>query len=107
NLIIDHYRKNKDRETVSLDGDNEIEVIDEKQSAVKSMELKTDLLVLETKLPELKDEYREVIILRFVNELSIKEIAEITGLKETVIKNRLYRGRKALKEILLNEGFTW
>ena len=38
---------------------------------------------------------------------SIKEIAEITGLKETVIKNRLYKGRKALKEILLNEGFIW
>ena len=56
---------------------------------------------------QLQDGYRELVIMFHLEGYSIKEIAEITGLKETVIKNRLYRGRKALKEILLNEGFTW
>jgi len=100
NLIIDHYRKNKDRETISLDGGNGIEVIDEKQSAAKAMELKTDLLVLETKLPQLKDDYREVIILRFVNELSIKEIAEILDKPKGNIRVLVFRALKALKELL-------
>lgn len=100
NLIIDHYRRNKNRETVSLDGDNGIEVIDEKRSASRVMELKTDLLVLETKLPELKDEYREVIILRFVNELSIKEVAEILDKSKGNTRVLIFRALKALKELL-------
>ncbi len=103
NSIIDHYRKNKDRETVSLNGDHGIEVIDEKQSASKIMELKTDLFVLETKLPELKDEYREVIILRFVNELSIKEIAEILDKSKGNVRVLIFRALKALKELLEND----
>jgi len=100
NLIIDHYRKNKNRETISLDGDNGIQVIDEKQSAAKAMELKTDLLVLETKLPQLKDEYREIIILRFVNELSIKEVAEILDKSKGNTRVLIFRALKALKELL-------
>jgi len=100
NLIIDHYRKNKDRENISLDGDNGIEIIDEKQSAIRGMELKTDLLVLETRLPELKDEYREVIILRFINELSIREIAEILDKTKGNVRVLIFRALKALKELL-------
>jgi RNA polymerase sigma-70 factor, ECF subfamily len=103
NLIIDHYRKNKDKENLSLDGDNGIEVIDEQQGAVRAMELKTDLLVLETKLPELKDEYREVIILRFVNELSIKEISEILDKPKNNVRVLIFRALKALKELLEND----
>jgi RNA polymerase sigma-70 factor (ECF subfamily) len=103
NLIIDHYRKNKNKETISLDGDNGIQIIDEQQGAAKVMELKTDLLVLETKLPELKDEYREVIILRFVNELSIKEIAEILDKPKGNIRVLIFRALKALKELLEND----
>ncbi|MDP2736813.1 MAG: RNA polymerase sigma factor [bacterium] len=100
NSIIDHYRKNKDRENIRLDGNNGIEIIDEKQSAARTMELKTDLLVLETKLPELKDEYREVIILRFVNELSIKEVAEILDKSKGNTRVLIFRALKALKELL-------
>jgi RNA polymerase sigma-70 factor (ECF subfamily) len=103
NLIIDHYRKNKDKETISLDGDSGIQIIDDQQSSVKIMELKTDLIVLETKLPELKDEYREVIILRFVNELSIKEIAEILDKPKGNIRVLIFRALKALKELLEND----
>ena len=67
------------------------------------MELKTDLLVLETKLPELKDEYREVIILRFVNELSIKEVAEILDKSKGNTRVLIFRALKALKELLEND----
>ena len=100
NLIIDNYGKNKNKETISLDGDKSVEIIDEKPSAAKVMELKTDLLVLETKLPELKDEYREVIILRFVNELSIKEIAEIIDKPKGNTRVLIFRALKSLKELL-------
>jgi len=100
NLIIDHYRKNKVRETVSLNGDNGIEVIDEKQNMGRDLEIKTDLLVLETKLPELKDEYREVIILRFVNELSVKEISEILDKTRGNVRVLIFRALSALRELM-------
>lgn len=100
NLIIDHYRKTKGKETMSLDDDNGVKLTDEKQSLNHDLELKADLLVLESKLPELKDEYREIIILRFINELSIKEIAEILDKSRGNIRVLIYRALKALKGLL-------
>ena len=100
NLIIDHYRKNKARDTVSLDDDNGVEVVDGKQAVGHDLDIKIDLLVLETKLPELKDEYREVIILRFINELSVREIAEILGKTKGNVRVLIFRALNALKELL-------
>ncbi len=100
NLIIDYYRKNKAKETVSLDDDAAREITDEKQNLKYDLELKADLLVLETKLPELKDEYREVIILRFINELSIKEISEILDKSKGNVRVLIYRSLNAFKQLL-------
>lgn len=100
NLIIDHYRKTKGQENISLDQDQGIKIVDEKQNLNYDMELKADILVLETKLPELKDEYREVIILRFINELSIKEIAEVLDKSRGNVRVLIYRSLNALKELL-------
>ena len=49
----------------------------------------------------LPDSYREVVLLRDVNELSLEEIAGITGLSESAIKSRLHRGRLLLRQALL------
>jgi RNA polymerase sigma-70 factor (ECF subfamily) len=47
---------------------------------------------------ELETEFREVLILRDVEELSYEEIGEITSLPEGTVKSRLHRGRAMLKE---------
>jgi RNA polymerase sigma-70 factor (ECF subfamily) len=47
---------------------------------------------------ELEAEFREVLILRDVEELSYEEIGEITGLPEGTVKSRLHRARAMLKE---------
>jgi len=103
NLIIDHYRKTRGRETISLDSENGVNITDEKQSPDSSFELQADLLVIQTKLPELKDEYREVIILRFINELSINEIAEILDKSKGNVRILIYRALNALKGLLSQE----
>jgi RNA polymerase sigma-70 factor, ECF subfamily len=100
NLIIDHYRKTNGRETMSLDDETGMKIVDEKQRPNYDLELKADLLVVESKLPELKDEYREVIILRFINELSIKEIAEVLDKSKGNVRILIYRSLNALKELL-------
>lgn len=44
--------------------------------------------------------YREVLILKHVNELSYAEIGAVLGLNLSLVKNRLYRGRIMLRKIL-------
>ena len=61
--------------------------------------------ILEDAIRQLDEGYRELIILFHLEGLSIKECSEITGLKGTVIKNRLYRGRQALRKILQENDF--
>jgi RNA polymerase sigma-70 factor (ECF subfamily) len=50
------------------------------------------------RLPQI---YREVILLKHVGELSYAEICETLGLELSLVKNRLYRGRTLLKDLLL------
>lgn len=42
--------------------------------------------------------YREVLILKHVNELSYAEISAVLGLNLSLVKNRLFRGRIMLRE---------
>ncbi len=51
-------------------------------------------------LHQLPEIYREVILLKHVSELSYSEICETLDLELTLVKNRLYRGRKMLKTML-------
>ncbi len=46
----------------------------------------------------LADKYRETIILYYWNELSVREIADITQTSESNVKSRLGRGRRQLAE---------
>ncbi|MBM4174904.1 MAG: sigma-70 family RNA polymerase sigma factor [Ignavibacteria bacterium] len=51
-------------------------------------------------LKKVKPLYRELIILRDVQELSYEEIAEITGLNIGTVKSRINRGRARLQKLL-------
>ncbi|NPV69055.1 MAG: sigma-70 family RNA polymerase sigma factor [Firmicutes bacterium] len=54
-------------------------------------------------LMSLSPEYRTVVELFHVQGLSLAEIVQITGLNLTIVKNRLFRARKMLRERLLQE----
>jgi RNA polymerase sigma-70 factor (ECF subfamily) len=49
--------------------------------------------------------YKELIILRHSRDLSYDEIAEETGLPLGTVKNRLFRAREMMREILIERGF--
>jgi RNA polymerase sigma-70 factor (ECF subfamily) len=48
-------------------------------------------------LLKLETSYREVLVLRFYEELSLEEIATVTHAPLSTVKSRLYRGLAALK----------
>jgi RNA polymerase sigma-70 factor (ECF subfamily) len=57
-------------------------------------------------LRDLPANYREVMILYYWNDLSYREIAEATGLTESTIKTRLFRGREHLTRLLRGQQST-
>lgn len=102
--IIDYYREHGNKITASLDDEtNKIEIVDENHDPEGNLDQAADLALIKKKLPLLKDEYREVIIMRFVNDLSLEEIADISGKTRGNVRVLLHRAIAALKD-LVNEG---
>ena len=65
--------------------------------------MNADLYEQIQKLPK---KYRTVLYLFYYEDLSVREISETTGQKETTIKSQLSRARNMLKEELEKSGWT-
>lgn len=55
---------------------------------------------LEKALMQLSEDFREVVVLRDLQQLSYEEIAEIADLPMGTVKSRINRGRAQLQELL-------
>lgn len=102
NSIIDHYRK-KSQVSLSIDKEGGMDIADRDQDIARQIEIKSDFQIIENKLYELKDEYREIIVLRFIDELSVKEIAEIIEKSNSNVRVLIHRALKTLKKSLEEE----
>lgn len=106
NLIIDEYRRRKEN---SLDALLEQEGVSEGsfdelvEDSVESLAATLDGRRAFDLIDTLPDKYKEVLILRFIDGLGPKEIAELVEESENVVSVRLHRGLKALRETI--EGF--
>jgi len=103
NLLIDDYRKNKpERSTDSLE--DRLPMIEN----TTAMSARTDGMLagreaselLQAALQKLSPELRETVILRDLEELEYREIAEVLQIPEGTVKSRLNRGRADLARIL-------
>jgi RNA polymerase sigma-70 factor (ECF subfamily) len=94
-LIIDHYRKKK---TLSLDllADSGFEPIDPHTVAPEIMIDGEQAIAL---LGQLPPDYRDAVFMRYVDELTLSEIAAITGESENTIAVRVHRGLQKLKKL--------
>lgn len=81
--------------------DEEIHTVDEDSLNPSSLVLKNaDMEMLKQSLEQLPDEFREVVVLRDLEELSYKQIAEVTNVPLGTVMSRLARARARLKQIL-------
>lgn len=101
NLVIDLSRK---RQMASLDemsegGDDErpFEVALDGPSPLEQFAVREDRAEVAEVLLTLEPNYREVLVLRFHEEMSLEEIATITRAPLSTVKSRLYRGLAALR----------
>lgn len=101
NVVVDHYRKNSREETVALENSPEAEmIVDQGQDLLSKAALESDLELIKEKLSELKDEYREAIILRYVDELSVAEMATILDKSAGNVRILTFRALNALRELM-------
>ncbi|MCD5396494.1 MAG: RNA polymerase sigma factor [Candidatus Pacebacteria bacterium] len=98
NLIIDHYRSYSVKKEIS------IEEVKETQELVQNAK-KKDLLLLEIEeiqraLSKLKEEYQDVILWYYLDNLSVEEIAKILGKSENAVRVMIHRAINSLKNHL-------
>ncbi len=77
---------------------------DKMQTDAFSYETAGDDSALIDTVKQLPNKYRVVIHLFYYEELSVAEIAGITGAKESTVRTRLTRARRLLKDLLCEEG---
>jgi RNA polymerase sigma-70 factor (ECF subfamily) len=101
NLVIDLSRK---RTMASLDEMSErsederpFEIAMSGPSPLEQFQSREDCAEVGEVLLKLEPSYREVLVLRFYEELSLEEIATVTKAPLSTVKSRLYRGLAALK----------
>ena len=103
NLLIDHYRRTRnERVTDSI----ELQLPRVEEGFVSVNRPDTALAgreaseLLQKALTKLSPELRETIILRDLQEMEYKEIAEVLAIPEGTVKSRLNRGRAELARLL-------
>jgi len=95
--IIDYYRTHKS--TISLETTT-IEIEDNSQNIAKSEQISSDIAIVQEKLKNLKEDYQNIIILRYIDDLSISEISTMLekskGATRTLLSRALTELRKQL-----------
>ena len=107
NLLVDHYRRTK-QERVTDALEDKLAVLEERTAQIS----RTDGLLagreagelLQAALQKLSPELREAVILRDLQELEYREIAQVLQVPEGTVKSRLNRGRAELARVLKRRG---
>ena len=110
NICLDWLRAKKRRPTVSFttvndeDEESQLDLPDPGMNPEELLLAAEDRAVLTKAINELPVEYREILTLRAINDMSYTEIAEVLKLREGTVKSRLSRARNALRNKLLQNG---
>lgn len=111
NTTLDYLRK-KQLDTVPLEP--EVEGAPDRRETLADPTVRSpderlergDVLdALNESVAQLRPEYRDVVLLRFQQDLSYQEIAEITDQPMGTVKTHLHRARKELMTLLEDRGF--
>lgn len=107
NLAKTRLRQQERRRTLSFspmwrkeDDQRDYDIPDTRYAADRDAESALTNERIQKALNAISAKYREVVILRDIQELSYEEIVEVTGLKIGTVKSRINRGRAMLQKLL-------
>jgi RNA polymerase sigma-70 factor (ECF subfamily) len=103
NLLIDHYRRSRlERASESLD--DQLPRLEESSATAGHADSlvagRETSEILQAALQKLSPELRETVILRDLEEMEYREIAQVLSVPEGTVKSRLNRGRAELARLL-------
>ncbi|MDD5701815.1 MAG: RNA polymerase sigma factor [Dehalococcoidales bacterium] len=105
--MADYFRRQK-REKAQTNLDTDIVLqnagLIEKTSVADIVESAEDRILIEQALSSLPFEYRQTLVLKYVEDLSVVEISRIMKRSPKSVEGLLSRARKSLKMILENTG---
>lgn len=101
NLVTDYYRS---RASKSVSIDKAEQIMDTKAaSEIDKINLNTELAIIQETLKQLNETYKEIIVLYFIEQLTITEIANIKNKSEGAIRVLIHRALKSIKNKLPKE----
>lgn len=98
NMLTDFYRKRSRFYLSSLEEVKEIK--DPNQEVVRKEIVREETNKIIQAMSHLKEDYRDLLIWYYVEDLSIPEIAKITDKSENAVRVSIHRAMNALKKIL-------
>lgn len=105
-LAIDYYRQ-RQPPAYQLDEAAAAGVLDERQQRLfEQVDQSMTVAQIERALRTLKDEYREVVLLRYVEQLTVGEIAEVTARSRGSVRVMLHRALRLLRQQVDSHGET-
>ncbi|MBI2013635.1 MAG: RNA polymerase sigma factor [Candidatus Colwellbacteria bacterium] len=97
NLIVDEYRRRKKNMSLDKLQTFGFDKASTDHEAMFNGQIAREVIEF---MEKLDDKYKEVLLLKFVEDLSYKEIAEVLGITEKNVSVRISRGSKKLRKIL-------
>lgn len=100
-LIIDHYRKQNIRKHIPID--EVINSLAEEGSIIDELADKEEYSRVADALHEIKPEYADILILHYLKDFSISELADMMNVTENNLRVRLHRALDAVRKKLKHE----
>jgi RNA polymerase sigma-70 factor (ECF subfamily) len=99
NMIIDHYRGRREEKDVDIE---KVTIKDERINIEEEASVKHDIEQIKKAIDNINEDYQDVIIWYYINELTIPEIAELLNKPEANIRVLIHRAIESLKKQLKN-----
>jgi len=98
NLVVDYYRKKGKNEVVSIEKIGSVE--DARQNLEKLVTLNSEMEIIKKAILELNEDYQNVIIWYYLDDLSIEEVSKLCGRSIPATRVLISRAVKSLRETL-------
>ncbi len=103
NLVVDHYREKGRTQIVSADN---VSITDPKEGPREKSFVNSELQEAEKAMSNLKEEYKDVLIWYYLDEMTVPEISDITNKSEGAVRVQVHRALNALRKEIENKRKT-
>jgi len=97
NAVIDHWRTRKPSVSIDLVKDD---LLSELPAFHEEVDQKFSLVLVKNAIAKLEPDQQDVIVMKFVDELSNKEISDVLGKSEGAIRVIQHRALRQLKKLI-------